>query len=504
MAPSILQNKFIFFKYKKITTTIILVLLVCIGAFLRLYRLEWRTGWGYDTARDIFAGQTISFNNVPSVGHYAEGNNFYYPPYYYLLIKAVSLINPDPVFVIGVFVVYESLIVLAVYYFGYTLFSNATGLLSAMFCALTASIIDKGSNFVGYYVVVPATVFSITLIIKGFRFPCWQRQLIGFLLLLFLSTIDYSVLYVIIYMMVVRLFVWGFKKTIYFAIALFTGFLLLNLPLIKYFGLSDFISHFSPLTQANFHPNIISNFIGIWQKIWFDLFSYQKTSQCVAIVLVVMILIVNLIFNRKRQKIIILCLGMMFMVLMGSIKKGNIYLHHYVLIEPVLLIIFSELLVFIWNRFSKAALRTTVTFTALLLFFYLIHNCYPTTTVRNEIYKSMFVAKYIEYLAINKSIKQFTVYATDVYSGGWQNLGVIFFLNKDNLVKVKYVNYENNIEQIIDPNAPIFVVCMFYKEDQNKCLNRFWERHPKHHFGYKIFIPISNYELYFYSTSRTL
>lgn len=134
------------------------------GFFLRFYQFRQRIGWWGDVASDhLMARHIVWFGEFPIVGHPASGftPEFYYPPYFYYLMAALTILSDSYLFRIGFFTFLHSLSVVAMYGIGRKLAGTKVGLLAALYYAFSFRLITVSQVSTPPYAVVPVLLFLL-------------------------------------------------------------------------------------------------------------------------------------------------------------------------------------------------------------------------------------------------------------------------------------------------------------------------------------------------------
>ncbi len=165
---------------------LLLVLILFVAAFLRLYKIDGYMEFLGDQARDtIIVRDFVKDGNLFFIGPQTSIGNMYLPPFYYyliapsLLLSGFSPVGPA-IFIalLGILTVY------LVYYVSKEFFNPQAGLIAAFLYALSPSVI-KFSNFSWNPNIMP--LFSLTLIYSLYKI--WQKKEYKYFLLLSLSFI---------------------------------------------------------------------------------------------------------------------------------------------------------------------------------------------------------------------------------------------------------------------------------------------------------------------------
>lgn len=159
---------------------IILIIILILGALLRLYNFENRWGLAYDQARDVivsrYALQTLQ---IPLIGPFSSAGQFIYGPQWYWLIMLFSLpYLPSFLTPWIVLNIINTGLIIVFYFIGRKAINNSVGLILALFAAVSPAQISLSINLIS-----PAMV-GITAALTVLVFLYYinnKRLLFGFL-----------------------------------------------------------------------------------------------------------------------------------------------------------------------------------------------------------------------------------------------------------------------------------------------------------------------------------
>src|SRR6266498_1836061 len=129
-------------RMKKKWDIIILVLIVLLAAFLRLYRIsDYMTFLG-DEGRDVLVAKGILEGNLTLLGPRASAGDFFTGPiYYYMMAPFLWLFRLDPVGPAVMVALFGVATVFLVYFVGKEFFNKKTGLIAAALYAVSPLVL---------------------------------------------------------------------------------------------------------------------------------------------------------------------------------------------------------------------------------------------------------------------------------------------------------------------------------------------------------------------------
>lgn len=168
---------------------LLLIIILLLGAFLRLNRLSEHLDFNGDLGRDALVAKRILVDHkLTLIGPRASGGDFYLGPFYYYLIAPTFLLSGfSPLGPVYLMIIFSILTVVLVYFLGSRFFNQNTGLL-ASFLYATSPLVIKYSRLSGNYVSLP--FFSLLAI---YFFWLWLKKRTSFFLVALATTLGLAV-----------------------------------------------------------------------------------------------------------------------------------------------------------------------------------------------------------------------------------------------------------------------------------------------------------------------
>src|SRR5688572_20795593 len=128
---------------KKKLPLILLVLIILLAAFLRLYRIaDYQTFLG-DEGRDVLVAKSMLEGNLTLLGPRSSAGDFFMgPAYYYMITPWLWLFNYDPVGPAVMVALFGIATVWLIYYVGKQWFSEKAGLMAAALYTVSPIVIN--------------------------------------------------------------------------------------------------------------------------------------------------------------------------------------------------------------------------------------------------------------------------------------------------------------------------------------------------------------------------
>jgi hypothetical protein len=339
-----------------------LILLVILGlaAFLRLYRIQDYMTFLGDEGRDVLVAYNILHGHLTLLGPTSSVGGFFLGPiYYYFMAPFLWLFNYNPV---------GPAVMVA-------LFGIATVWLIYKFCG------DLFSQKVG---LIAACLYAVSPLIINYSHSSWNPNLVPFFSLLILYVLALQLHYLVLFLgVIVGIYVLLSRKFSLLTLVkkysvLFSGFLIGWSPLIAFeirHGFVDFknISTFI-LHSGNTGAN--SNFFLTISDVFFRLFArlvgffpakeqlgaYSALIINIWLILIILIavasvllLVINLYKNFKLQnenyrKFLLLSIWFLVGVLLFGFYKKPIYDYYFAFMFPLPFILVGGLLMYIYEN----------------------------------------------------------------------------------------------------------------------------------------------------------
>src|SRR3989338_8681776 len=125
---------------KNIKFTLILILILIIGASLRLYRTPENLYFGENAYEYLEAKKIIETKQIPLVGISTSHSWLLQGPlYYWIFVPVLALANYDPVSIAYVFVILHLFSIPLNYFVVKNIFGRRTAVISSLFMAISPS-----------------------------------------------------------------------------------------------------------------------------------------------------------------------------------------------------------------------------------------------------------------------------------------------------------------------------------------------------------------------------
>lgn len=194
--------------HKKQLIVVLLLCVVAVGAFLRLYKLEDRYLWFGDSARDLLVSKHIwQYGEQLSVGHYASGLHTSaeacqvrnYPSYYYNLLAVLWSVGRNVYGISVLLVLINTAAILFVYVIISQLVNRVAGVLGAFLYAITFSFIVASQYATTINLPIPFLLAAVAILLIAIHRKSRWLAVIGLAVLVYLSTFHYSLLLFLIF-----------------------------------------------------------------------------------------------------------------------------------------------------------------------------------------------------------------------------------------------------------------------------------------------------------------
>lgn len=378
---------------------IILVLILLLAAYLRLYRIsDYMTFLG-DEGRDVLVAKGILEGHLTLLGPRASAGDFFLGPiYYYMIAPWLWLFRYDPV---GPAVMVGLLGVVTVwltYFVGKKWFSEKAGLFAAALYAVSPVVITYSHSSWNPNVLPFFALLIMYTVFKGVSTHSWKYFLVtGFLLGIAMQLHYLALFLVVIVCLFVFLGKWYVDKRIELGavlkhyLMLFGGFLIGFSPFLAFevrHGFSNIKTIFNFIfsstsqkgyeTGATFLATIMDVFFRIFAKLVFyfpspdrfHLFSQSSLQLFGFFTMVVAIAaIVSLWFVKNKLVLMLTAFWLFFGVFFFGFYKKSIYDYYFAFLFPLPFLIIGNLLSQLssWGQKSKKHLLGIFVSSALFL-----------------------------------------------------------------------------------------------------------------------------------------
>jgi len=461
---------------KKYRVEFILILLVlAVAAFFRLYRISEYMMFLGDEGRDVMVVRRLLVNFDPIfVGPGTSVGNMYLGPlYYYLMAPALWIANYSPVGPAVQIALLGVITTLFVWYVSRLWTNKVSALLVSILYAVSPVVVfysrsSWNPNIMPFFSLL--TIFSLWKIWKEGK---WKWTIVLALSLAFVSQSHYLGLLLLptvgIFWLSSMIKAWGKKETkktaiLYTTVALLI-IILLSLPLAlfdakyNWRNIKSFETFmFSRGGDFAFRINIfLSKIWKVWEEINTRILA--STDIFVGRVLSVGILFIGAFFAKRKlsSEFILVLSWIVFGVLGLVLYKGEVYDHYLGFLYPAIFILFAMVLK---NVFSYGKIKVVrflpFLLTALLFILSIQHSAFKNEPNR-QLQRTMAVAQKIKDEAGNNKYN-IAVIASKNYEGAYQ-----YFLEmwRTQLSIIDPQRYEETVAN------QLFVICEY--EDQSTC-----------------------------------
>lgn len=389
---------------KKITLGI-LILILLLSAFLRIYRIsDYMTFLG-DEGRDVMVVKSILQGDITFLGPRSSAGDFYMgPAYYYMMTPFLWLFNYDPVGPAIMVALVSVATVFLLYVVGKRFFSTVAGLFAAALYAVSPLVINYSHSSWNPDVLPFFALLIIYMTYKAISsVPSWRYFLLTGVLIGISLQLHYLALFLVI-VVAVYIFIaeWLLHERIQIAstikhyLTLFVGFLIGLSPLLAFEVRHDFpnirgiyIFIFGDTVQkgyegnATFLSNVIEVFFRLFAKLLFVFPAFDTLPGLPALtvqlwggiaVVVAVASLVALYFVKSKYVKILLALWLFICVFLFGFYKKEIFDYHFMLLLPLPFLLVGNLFAKVYYLKSKKKHHmlwptvSLVAFSALLLF----------------------------------------------------------------------------------------------------------------------------------------
>jgi len=228
---------------------LIIILIFCLGFFIRLYLYPTNSVWIGDAGRDMLAGHLIVFRNMGSkFGPWNTGINSTYPPIYYYFIALLTLIakgNHD--YLSGLIILYQSTGIILVFLIVKKELSNLPALAISLFYALASEFIYFSMLQISVSNSVIIALSSLLFFQLAFKKNKIINLIISAVLLSLASSFWYGAMFIWPIYLLILLLNFDLKKfkvnslleLIVFGLSAIFSFLIFFLPTIEFITLKN-------------------------------------------------------------------------------------------------------------------------------------------------------------------------------------------------------------------------------------------------------------------------
>lgn len=335
---------------------IILIAIIIIGAFLRLYKIDLFS-FADDQARDVLAVNSLIIDHKlieqgPEFSVETNGQKGHLGSFYFYLIAPTYLFNGEPMGNVILIAIINIMAIYLMFLMGKEYFNESVGLFSALFLAI--------SNYVLYFSRTP-----------------WNPNILICLILLVLWSLkkylDKKENYFILFSLFLSFTLQSHASAFLLLPVLFLAFIfkLIRIPKVKtiIYSVVVFVFSFFPLVLHDIHHNF-SNFRAYISLVlgggttpggyvpagnfpfWNSFFKFfenfftinQNISQIISVIILIIILtsgIYLIIKGKKEQKLTALFFIVIVALLAFSANKNPIQTYFFLILVPFMLLVLS-------------------------------------------------------------------------------------------------------------------------------------------------------------------
>lgn len=379
---------------KKTLVLILLIGIILLAAYLRLYRIsDYMTFLG-DEGRDVLVAKSILEGNFTLLGPRSSAGDFFMgPAYYYMITPWLWLFNYDPVGPAVMVAILSVVTVWLIYYVGRKWFTTAAGLMAAALYSVSPIVITYSHSSWNPDVLPFFALLMMYMLFLGVQAKEKTRYFIfvGFLLGISLQLHYLALLLGAVVFFYIFLAGWYIRKRIEIVVILrryfeiFLGFVIGFSPFLAFeirhgFPNTKTIIQFifgdtaqkGYETGGTFFSTVSDVFFRIFAKLVFyfpspdryNLFSQVELTLFGLFAMLVSFAALFVLFKRTQNKLVLMLvfLWLVLGVLLFGFYKKQIYDYHFVYLFPLPFLIignfFAELLQ--WSKEKKRKIIAAV------------------------------------------------------------------------------------------------------------------------------------------------
>ncbi len=161
---------FAFDNMKKKFDFIIILGIICLGAFLRLYRIQDYMTFLGDEGRDVLVVYNILHGHFTLLGPTASVGGFFLGPiYYYFMAPFLWIFNYNPVGPAVMIALFGVLTIWFVYKIGSEFFNKTTGIIAALFYTISPLVISYSHSSWNPNLMPIFTIFTLYTLYNGVK-----------------------------------------------------------------------------------------------------------------------------------------------------------------------------------------------------------------------------------------------------------------------------------------------------------------------------------------------
>jgi 4-amino-4-deoxy-L-arabinose transferase-like glycosyltransferase len=366
---------------KKTLSILLLIAILGLAAFLRLYRIgDYMTFLG-DEGRDVMVAKSMLEGQFTLLGPRSSAGNFFMgPAYYYMITPFLWLFRLDPVGPAVMVALFSIATTWLVYSIGAKFFGRKAGLFASALYAVSPLVITYSHSSWNpdvlpfFSLLFLYTIYNAIAKTRPWKYFLFAGILLGIsvqlhYLALLLGVIAVIYIFVAERMLHDRIFIW---MTIRHYLLLFVGFLIGFSPFIIFEARHQFLNTraildfiFHGAEKAGYHGNtnyfftISDSFFRIFARLLFDFPTGDHLKHIplltlqlwgVAAMIVAIAAIVMLWFWRNKFVVLLLYLWLFVSVLLIGFYKGPIYDYLFTMLFPLPFLIIGNMLARIYDK----------------------------------------------------------------------------------------------------------------------------------------------------------
>lgn len=481
----------------------LIVLIFILGLALRFWLFFIEARFPGDTARDLLIGMHIvKYGEFPIIGHYASGNVFFYPPYYFYLHGFLYTIFHQPRIIIGLSVVWQSLSILVVYKIGKKLFDIQTGIVASFVVATAQYFVRQGSWMYSGPLATPLFLFSFLFFIQWLE----TKKMILFALsvvgLVVASFVSYAILIYLPVALVIFLLIgedqYGLKMTTKALIGAVSLIGLFYSPLFFLDPIGSFQA-FNPISFLGFNfQDFFKSYVVFTSIIDSTFLSVSK--------LVLFLSTAGAVFYfirlPKKNKLAItysIAAILLPVVLFGfRVDALPFSMHYFDAVIPLIVIIFCGMIVSLVKASKNIIWRVGIIVALIIMLISITDNFRYRPYETNQFQQTETIAREIlresERITQKNNVDRADFYRVFVYQQdqpSWIN-GPALWYQLERMSGKKIVSLIPRTDQFVQLNRDdiIFVYCLWYKNalEDLRCQRDFQKDYPIHEFRYTMTI----------------
>jgi 4-amino-4-deoxy-L-arabinose transferase-like glycosyltransferase len=477
----------------------VIVLIFFLGLAFRFWLFFTEARFPGDTARDLLMGMHIvKYSEFPIIGHYASGNVFFYPPYYFYFHGLLYAIFHHPRIIIGLSVVWQSLSILVVYKIGKKLFDIQTGIVASLVVATAQCFVRQGSWMYSGPLATPLFLLSLLLFIQWLETKKMLLFVLSVVGLVVASFVSYAILIYLPAVLVIFLLIgedqYGLKMTAKVFIIAMSSIGLFYGPLFFLDPIGSFLA-FNPISFLGF------NFQGFFRSYIVFISTIDSTFLSVSKLALYLstagafFYFIRLPQKNKLATIYVIAATLLPVVLFAfRVDALPFSVHYFDAVIPLLVIIFCGMILSLVKASRNSIWRGGIIVALIIMLISAADNFRYRPYEANQFQQTETIAR--EIIRESERIKQknnsdynnfYRVFVYQQDQPSWIN-GPALWYQLERISGKKIVSLIPRADQFVQLNRDdiIFVYCLWYKAGPNdlRCQQDFQKDYPNHEFRY--------------------